>query len=259
VLGGLAWFAAASAAAAAAPSLEVLIAFRVQQALAGALIVPNGVALLREAVPSGRLGSRLGLVGSTLPLAAALGSPLGGLVLALDGRQGVFLVNLPLLVVPLVGGLVLDSGAAADIGRRGLQSQRSGAALCVAGHAGMAAEQPGPQPARLGRARRRRCCVRRAFTWRELRHPDPVLKLRLFRRGPLSTRERRGGAEQPGDVRDAARASGHALAGEGWSSTGIGIAVAPAAFSFGPSRSRGPVGACRTGWAGGSPPPSGWA
>jgi MFS family permease len=87
-----------------APSLEVLIAFRVQQALAGALIVLNGVALLREAVPSGRLGSRLGLVGSTLPLAAALGSPLGGLVLALDGRQGVFLVNLPLLVVPLVVG-----------------------------------------------------------------------------------------------------------------------------------------------------------
>jgi MFS family permease len=70
-----------------APSLEVLIAFRVQQALAGALIVPNGVALLPEAVPSGRLGARLGLVG------AALGPPLGGLVLALDGWQGVFLVN----------------------------------------------------------------------------------------------------------------------------------------------------------------------
>ena len=46
----------------------------VLQALAGALIVPNGVALLREAVPSGRLGSRLGLV------------------------------NRPLLVVPLVLG-----------------------------------------------------------------------------------------------------------------------------------------------------------
>jgi hypothetical protein len=32
------------------------------------------------------------------------GPPLGGLVLALDGWQGVFLLNLPLLVVPLVVG-----------------------------------------------------------------------------------------------------------------------------------------------------------
>lgn len=73
VLAGLAWFGLASVGAAAAGSLPVLIAFRVQQAAAGALLFPNGIALLRELTPPGRLGSRLGTVSAVLPLAAAAG------------------------------------------------------------------------------------------------------------------------------------------------------------------------------------------
>jgi hypothetical protein len=186
VLGGLARFAAASAAAAAAPSAEVLIAFRVQQALAGALIVPNGVALLGEAVASGKLGSRLGLVGSR-----CRSGPRWATTWRAGARAGRVAGSLPAQPAAAGraagGGLVLDSGAAAGIGRRGLQSQRSGAALCVAGHAGVAAERPGSQPATSAGLVAVVAASAAALTWRELRHPGPVLDLRLFRRGPLST------------------------------------------------------------------------
>ncbi|MGH2733294.1 MAG: MFS transporter, partial [Actinomycetota bacterium] len=59
-LGGLVWFAVASAAAAGAGSLAMLIVCRVQQAVAGALLMPNGVAILREAAPGERQGARMG-------------------------------------------------------------------------------------------------------------------------------------------------------------------------------------------------------
>ena len=51
VLGGLILFGFTSVAAALAPNLWLLLAFRVLQAVAGALIVPNGGALMRDAVP----------------------------------------------------------------------------------------------------------------------------------------------------------------------------------------------------------------
>ena len=57
---GWPWFAVASLGAALASGLGLLIAFRVQQAVAGALVLPNAMALLRAGVPRERLGSRLG-------------------------------------------------------------------------------------------------------------------------------------------------------------------------------------------------------
>ncbi|HEU5100697.1 MAG TPA: MFS transporter [Roseiflexaceae bacterium] len=60
LLGGLAGFGLASAGAALAPNLPVLIALRALQALAGALALPNGVALLRELIPAGRRGGGAG-------------------------------------------------------------------------------------------------------------------------------------------------------------------------------------------------------
>jgi len=94
VLGGLVWFAIASLGAGLASSLPLLIGFRIQQGIAGALVFPNGIALLREIAPPGRLGSRLGLVMSALPLAAALGPLLAGGLLAFSGWRSIFLVNL---------------------------------------------------------------------------------------------------------------------------------------------------------------------
>ena len=56
VLGGLAVFGIASMGAGVAPTLPVLIAFRVAQAVSGAVVFPNGAGLIRELIPSQRRG-----------------------------------------------------------------------------------------------------------------------------------------------------------------------------------------------------------
>ena len=99
VLGGLMCFGLASFITAVAPTLWVLVSFRVLQAVAGALIVPNGAALIRAVVPEARRGGRFGLIGSAVALAAAVGPPFGSVLVTAAGWRAVFYVNL-LLVLP---------------------------------------------------------------------------------------------------------------------------------------------------------------
>jgi MFS family permease len=99
ILGGVAYFGLASLGAAMASSLPALLFFRVQQAIAGAVALPNGAALVRELVPAGRRAGRFGLVGAAIALAAAAGPPLGGLLVGTAGWRAIFTVNL-LLIIP---------------------------------------------------------------------------------------------------------------------------------------------------------------
>src|SRR5690606_7445113 len=80
ILGGLTYFGLVSLAAALAPNLVLLLFFRIQQAIAGALVFPNGAALLRDVVPAQRRATRFGALGSVVAVAAASGPPLGGLL-----------------------------------------------------------------------------------------------------------------------------------------------------------------------------------
>ncbi|CAN5851129.1 MFS transporter [soil metagenome] len=99
---GLIWFGIASAACAFAPNLGVLIFFRTQQALAGALTFPNGAAMVREAIPPERRGSAFGVIGMTTGLAAAIGPPLGGILVHNFGWEAIFWANVPLISVALL-------------------------------------------------------------------------------------------------------------------------------------------------------------
>jgi EmrB/QacA subfamily drug resistance transporter len=95
ILAGLISFALVSLGAALAPSLGLLIAFRVLQAVSGALVFPNVLALIRELLPQERRGTVIGMLGSAIGLAAAGGPPLGGLLVGIGGWRTIFLVNLP--------------------------------------------------------------------------------------------------------------------------------------------------------------------
>lgn len=101
VVGGLVLFGAASVAAAVAPSVGVLIAARTLQAVAGAIVFPNAVALLRDLLPAERRGSGFGVLGAAIGIAAALGPPLGGLLVGVFGWRAVFVVNVPLVAAAL--------------------------------------------------------------------------------------------------------------------------------------------------------------
>lgn len=124
ILAGLGGIALASAVAGLAPSLGVLIAGRLGQAVAGSLVLPNAMAVLRDALPAGRRAAGFGLMGSAIGAAAAAGPVLGGVLTDAFGWRAIFLVNVPVVaaaVVLTVRALPAVAGgrAIAAPGRRG--------------------------------------------------------------------------------------------------------------------------------------------
>lgn len=106
LLGGCVLFAVASGIPALLGTVPALIVCRVAQAGAGALMMPTGMALLRDAAPEDKLGRTLGTAGAVVTAATALGPALGGALLALAGWPAIFLVNVPLAACALVMGWV---------------------------------------------------------------------------------------------------------------------------------------------------------
>lgn len=99
---GIALFLLASIACAAAPTLGVLIAARIGQGGAAALMLPASMALIREAFPDPRERARaLGIWAVGGAVAGAAGPLLGGLLTTLSWRL-VFGINLPVCVLMLV-------------------------------------------------------------------------------------------------------------------------------------------------------------
>ena len=103
---GLAVFTSASAACSATTGVWWLVAARGVQALGAALVMPTSLSLLLAAYPQDRRSLAVGTWASIGAVAAALGPPLGGL-LVLASWHWVFLVNVPVGVVALVAGFRL--------------------------------------------------------------------------------------------------------------------------------------------------------
>ncbi|HSU01252.1 MAG TPA: DHA2 family efflux MFS transporter permease subunit [Nocardioides sp.] len=129
-ISGVVLFTVASVLCGAAPSVELLVAARVLQALGAALVVPSSLALVVEAFPEERRAHAIGLWGAAAAVAAGLGPPLGGALVELGGWRWAFLVNLPFGIAAVWAArrLLVESRAP---GRRRLPDLR-GAALLVA-------------------------------------------------------------------------------------------------------------------------------
>jgi len=93
---GVVAFTAASLLCALAPSLELLISFRVLQGVGAALIAPASLAIVLDSFPVERRAAGVGLWGAAAAAAAATGPTLGGALVELSDWRLVFLVNLPL-------------------------------------------------------------------------------------------------------------------------------------------------------------------
>jgi EmrB/QacA subfamily drug resistance transporter len=100
---GLAIFTAGSAAAALAPSIEVLIAARAVQGFGGAIVLPLTLTILSAAVPPEKRGLALGAWGGISGLAVAIGPLVGGAVVQGISWQWIFWLNVPigLALIPL--------------------------------------------------------------------------------------------------------------------------------------------------------------
>jgi EmrB/QacA subfamily drug resistance transporter len=180
---GLGTFTAASALCAAAPSVGAMVAARVLQAAGGAMILPSTLGLILPAFPPSQRAVAVGIWSAVGGVAAALGPPIGGLLVEVDWRW-IFIVNVPVgigtliatrAVVPEVRepagearpdaiGALLLAGAIALLTAAIVKGPDWGWSdpTIIAGFAGAAA----------GLA---------AFVWRSSHHPAPVIELELLR------------------------------------------------------------------------------
>lgn len=101
---GLAVFVVGSFASGVAPNAELLIFFRVVQSIGGAMQFPAGLALLLPAFPFERRQMAIGIWGAMGGLAAALGPPIGGVLVGILGWRAVFLINVPIALFAIVAG-----------------------------------------------------------------------------------------------------------------------------------------------------------
>jgi EmrB/QacA subfamily drug resistance transporter len=173
-------FTIASGLCALAPTVELLIVFRVLQGIAGGLLVPTGMTIVSQAAGPARMGRVLSVSAVPAIVAPAVGPVVGSLLLANLSWHWLFLINLPIGVVGLVLGmrtLPRGDGSPGDrIDLLGLVLAATGLALLIYGITGVAERNELGLPA-LGVG----VVALALFAVRSLRRPDPLLDLRLVR------------------------------------------------------------------------------
>jgi EmrB/QacA subfamily drug resistance transporter len=108
---GLGVFTAASAMAALAPSVGVLIAARAVQGAGAAMVMPLTLTLISEAFPANKRGMAIGMWGGIAGLAVAAGPVVGGAVVEGLSWHWIFWLNVPLglVLIPLSATRLTES------------------------------------------------------------------------------------------------------------------------------------------------------
>ncbi|HET7737725.1 MAG TPA: MFS transporter [Tepidiformaceae bacterium] len=126
---GLIGFLAFSVAAALAPNFALLLTFRTFQAISGAVLIPNGMGMLRAGAPPDRFGRFSGLTSAAIGATAAAGPLLGGALLLVGSWRLLFLASVPAVAVTLILTMSLPRGASSATRRTTLGIDPLGLAL----------------------------------------------------------------------------------------------------------------------------------
>ena len=187
---GFVVFIGGSALCGLAPNLAALDGFRVLQAIGAAMLQANSVAIIALAMPPEELGRGIGIQGTAQAVGLALGPTVGGFLIAAGGWRLIFLVNVPVGVLACVLAWFLIPRS------RHLQRQTSfdwaGLGLFVPAVAALLyaitslADGRGKVSAEVAGLLAGCAVLGVAFLVRELRTPNPMLDLSLFRRVPFS-------------------------------------------------------------------------
>src|ERR687889_199614 len=179
---GLSAFTLASAAAALAPTTELLIAARAIQGAAAASVLPLTLTLLSEAFPAGRRGLVLGLWSGISGLAVAIGPLVGGAVVDGISWHWIFWINVPIgiALIPLARRHLAESfGPARELDLPGLALGGLGLLGVVYGI--VRGNEVGWGSAEILGSLIAGAVLVAAFVAWELRAPHPMLPMRFFR------------------------------------------------------------------------------
>ncbi len=185
---GLATFTLGSALCAASPSVETLVAARIVQAAGAAMILPSTLGLILPAFPAEQRAIAVGIWSAIGGVAAALGPPIGGLLVQADWRW-IFIVNVPIGIGAFIAGRALlpeirEPGTAP---RPDLLSALI-FAVAIGLLTGAIVEGPdwGWSDPRVIGAFVGAVIGLATFVWRSNRHPAPVVELSLLRIRPVA-------------------------------------------------------------------------
>lgn len=182
--GGLAVFMGGSLICATAPHALVFVAGRVVQGLGGALIVPASLALVLPLFPTSRRTSAVAAWASTGSVGSAVAPSLSALIVDAAGWRAVYLMGVPVaLVIFFVGRrLLTESVRQTNKTRPDLVGMPIGTlaigllALAITQGPKWGWASVGTLGSLVGAA-----LLFPLFVVRSLRHPEPLLNLRIFR------------------------------------------------------------------------------
>jgi EmrB/QacA subfamily drug resistance transporter len=181
---GVAGFGVFSLACAVAPSVGVLIAARILQGAAGALLVPSTLAIIIATFPENERGAAIGSWTAWTGISTVVGPLLGGALIDSASWRWVFLINVPIVLITLFITFRAIPHTASQ--QPGARVDFLGAALCAIGLGGVVyalIEQSrlgwgDPAVAIAGIVG---AIALAAFVWWERRAPSPMMPLYLFK------------------------------------------------------------------------------
>jgi EmrB/QacA subfamily drug resistance transporter len=166
-------------------SFNVLIGSRALQAVGGAMITAIGPAMVTAYIPMEQKGKAMGIVLTFAALGTAIGPTIGGILTQFLSWNWIFFINVPVgICAILLGARVIPSITAHE---RPAGFDRAGAVLIFTGLASLLFALSEGQtlgwadPVILG-SLILAILTLGGFVWCELRVPEPLLELRLFKR-----------------------------------------------------------------------------
>jgi EmrB/QacA subfamily drug resistance transporter len=169
---GLTVFTLASAGAALAPNVALLVVARAIQGAGAAAVLPLAFTILASSVPAERRGAALGVLGGVSGLAVAVGPLVGGAVVQGASWQWIFWINVPigLLALPFAATRLTETKARAHLDPLGLVLASTGLFGIVFGLVKASDDGWTSLPVLMA-----------AFTFWQTRAAHPMLPLRFFR------------------------------------------------------------------------------
>jgi EmrB/QacA subfamily drug resistance transporter len=198
---GIAGFGVFSLACAVAPNVEILIAARALQGVAGALLVPSTLAIIIATFPQNERGAAIGSWTAWAGISTVIGPLGGGALLNVASWRWIFVINIPFVLITL--WLIATAMPKMHSERPGARIDFLGAFLVGLGLGGVIValiEQPrrGWDDPLIMIGLAGGLGLLALFVWHESRIRDPMLPLFLFRArnfavGNLSTLTLYGG------------------------------------------------------------------